>query len=143
MRMRLLIGLLGVAMGSFGALRFLQLDSEDIVDGMLWLAGGVLVHDAIIAPLTLLVTLVAGRLVPAPARTRVVVGSVVLVTVTATAIPVLGRWGARPDNPTLLDRNYVVGWLVFAALVLLGTLLVGPLGRLRRNRQGRLSQSLG
>ena len=143
MRMRLLIGLLGVAMGSFGALRFLQLDSEDIVNAMLWLAGGVLVHDAFIVPITLLVTLVAGRLVPARARTRVMVGSVVLVTVTATAIPVLGRWGARPDNPTLLDRNYVVGWLVFAALVLLGTLLVGPLRRLRRNRQERVSQSAG
>jgi hypothetical protein len=143
MRTRLLIGALGVAMGSFGALRFVQLDFEDIVNAVLWLAGGVVVHDAIIAPLTLLVTLVAGRLVPAPARTRVVVGLVVLATVTVTAIPVLGLWGARPDNPTLLDRNYVVGWLVFAALVLLGMLLVGPLGRLRRSRRERLSQSAG
>ncbi len=143
MRTRLLIGALGVAMGAFGALRFLQLDFDDIVNAVLWLAGGVLVHDAIIAPLTLLVTLVAGRLVPVPARTRVLVGVVVLVTVTVTAIPVLGRWGARPDNPTLLDRNYVVGWLVFAALVLLGTLLAGPLGRLRRRRQGRVSRSAG
>jgi hypothetical protein len=143
MRTRLLIGALGVAMGSFGALRFVQLDFEDIVNAVLWLAGGVVVHDAIIAPLTLLVTLVAGRLVPAPARTRVAVGLVVLATVTVTAIPVLGRWGARPDNPTLLDRNYVVGWLVFAALVLLGMLLVGPLGRLRRSRRERLSQSAG
>ena len=143
MRTRLLIGAVGVAMAAFGALRFLQLDFGDIVNAVLWLAGGVLVHDAIIAPLTLLVTLVAGRMVPAPARTRVVVGLVVLATVTVTAIPVLGRWGARPDNPTLLDRNYFLGWLVFAALVLLGTLLVGPLGRLRRSRQGRVSQSQG
>ena len=143
MRTRLLVGALGVAMGSFGALRFLQLDFEDIVNAVLWLAGGVVVHDAIIAPLTLLVTLVAGRLVPGPARTRVVVGLVVLATVTVTAIPVLGRWGARPDNPTLLDRNYVLGWLVFAALVLLGTLLAGPLGRWRARRQGRISQSAG
>ncbi len=143
MRTRLLIGAVGVAMGAFGALRFLQLDFDDILNAVLWLAGGVLVHDAIIAPITLLVTLVAGRLVPAPARTRVLVGLVVLATVTVTAIPVLGRWGARPDNPTLLDRNYVAGWLVFAALVLLGTLLAGPLGRLRRSRQGRVSQSAG
>jgi hypothetical protein len=141
MRTRLLIGALGVAMGSFGVLRFLQLDFDDMVNAVFWLAGGVLVHDAIIAPFTLLVTLVAARLVPAPARTRVVVALVVLATVTVTAIPVLGRWGARPDNPTLLDRNYVFGWLVFAALVLLGTLLVGPVGRLRRTRRERVSQS--
>jgi hypothetical protein len=98
MRTRLLVGALGVAMGSFGALRFLQFDYEDIVDAVLWLAGGVVVHDAIVAPLTLLVTLIAGWLVPAPARARVLVGLVVLATVTVTAIPVLGRWGARPDN---------------------------------------------
>jgi hypothetical protein len=36
------------------------------------------------------------------------------------AVPVLGRFGARPDNPTLLDRPYVLGWLVLAALTLLG-----------------------
>jgi len=139
----MLIGTVGVAMGSFGALRFLQLGFGDILNAVLWLAGGVVVHDVIIAPLTLLVTLVAGRLVPAPARTRVAVALVVLATVTVTAIPVLGRWGARPDNPTLLDRNYFIGWLLFAAVVLLGTLLAGPLGRLRRSRQVRVSQSAG
>jgi len=34
------------------------------------------------------------------------------------AVPVLGGFGARPDNPTLHDRPYAAGWLVVAALVL-------------------------
>ena len=34
--------------------------------------------------------------------------------VTLVAVPVLGRFGARADNPTLLDRDYVAGWLVLA-----------------------------
>jgi hypothetical protein len=42
---------------------------------------------------------------------------VVLGTVTLSAVPVLGRFGARADNPTLLDRHYLLGWLVFAVLV--------------------------
>ena len=37
------------------------------------------------------------------------------------AIPVLGRFGARHDNPTLLDRNYVAGWALVAGLTLLAT----------------------
>ena len=37
------------------------------------------------------------------------VGFVVLGSVTLLAMPVLGRFGARPDNPTLLDRDYSVG----------------------------------
>ena len=123
MRWRLLIAVLGVAMAAFGGLRFLQLDLPDIVNAVLWLAGGVLLHDAVIAPVTIGLTVLATRVVPASARVRITVALVVLATVTATAVPVLGRWGARPDNPTLLDRNYVVGWLVFAALVLLVTVL--------------------
>ncbi|MGY2874256.1 hypothetical protein ACVW00_001446 [Marmoricola sp. URHA0025 HA25] len=59
--------------------------------------------------------------VPGP----VVTGAVVLGTVTLVAIPVLGRFGARADNPTLLDRNYLLGWLVVATLtvVLVGAAL--------------------
>ncbi|HVS54497.1 MAG TPA: hypothetical protein VHD62_19230, partial [Opitutaceae bacterium] len=60
----------------------------------------------------------------------------VLATVTLTAVPVLGGWGRRPDNPTLLDRHYVVGWLAFAGLVLTGTLLGVALARVRRLRRG-------
>jgi hypothetical protein len=144
MRTRLLIGLLGLAMGAFGALRFLQLDLAGILDALLWLAGGVAIHDAVIAPLTIGLTVLATRVVPWSARLRITVGLVVLATVTTTAVPVLGRWGARPDNPTLLDRGYLGGWLVFAALVLMAMLLSGPAIRLvRRARGERVSRSAG
>ncbi|MDX6358217.1 MAG: hypothetical protein QOH37_1271, partial [Nocardioidaceae bacterium] len=58
-----------------------------------------------------------------PARAPVTAGLVVLGTVTATAVPVLTRMGARADNPTLLDRHYVLGWCVFATLVGTATML--------------------
>ncbi len=73
MRTRLALGVVGVAMGAFGALRFLQLDLPDIVDAVLWLAGGVVIHDGIIAPLTIALTVLATRVVPPGARTRVTV----------------------------------------------------------------------
>ena len=129
MRLRMLLGALGVLMGAFGALRFLQLDLPDIVDAVLWLAGGVVLHDAVVAPLTLLLTVVLGRVVPDAWRSRVTVAAVVLLTVTAVAVPVLGRFGARSDNPSLLDRDYVGGWLVLAALVLVVTLVSGVVAR--------------
>jgi hypothetical protein len=123
MRWRVLLGGIGVAMGMFGLLRFLQNDLGDITDGVLWLAGGVIVHDGIIAPLTIGLVLLGRRIVPRKAWVVTVTGLVVLITVTVTAIPVLGSWGARADNPTLLDRNYALGWCVFAVLVLLGSLV--------------------
>jgi MFS family permease len=138
MRTRLVLGAVGVAMGAFGALRLLQLELEDLLDAGLWLAGGVLLHDVVVAPLTIAVTLLATRVVPSRARTAVVVGVVVLATVTVTAIPVLGGWGVRADNPTLLDRDYTAGWLVFAGLVVLGVVLglvLGPVLALARRRR--------
>ena len=141
MRTRLLIGLVGMAMGAFGALRFVQLDLPDIVDAVLWLAGGVAIHDGVIAPLTIALTVLATRVVPSSARLRTVVALVVLATVTVTAIPVLGSWGARPDNDSLLDRNYVLGWLGFTSTVLLCTLLTGPVTRLVRGRGERVNRS--
>ena len=139
MRTRLLLGVIGVAIAGFGALRFLQLDAADVVDAVLWLAAGVIVHDAVIAPLTIGLTVLGARVLPGRSRTAVVVGLVVLVTVTVSAVPVLGGWGVRPDNPTVLDRNYLVGWLVFAGLVTAGVLagaLAGPALRGRRPGSG-------
>ncbi len=141
MRTRLLIGALGVLMGAFGALRFLQLDFPDIVNAVLWLGAGVAVHDAIIAPLTIGLTLLLTRAVPPGLRTRVTVALIVLATVTVTAIPVLGKFGARPDNPTILPRNYVLGWVALALLVVVVTLLAGPVNRMRRDgRPGSTGQ---
>ncbi len=129
---RLLLGGAGVAATAYGALLLLRQDLADLLDALLWLAGGVVVHDALVAPLTVLGVLALRRVVPASWWTAVTVGAVVLLTVTVTAVPVLGRFGARDDNPTLLDRDYVGGWLLLAALVLLGVLLGGLAGRRRR-----------
>ncbi len=136
MRTRLAIGVVGVLAGAFGALRFLQLDLAKLIDAVLWLAGGVVVHDAILAPLTIGLTFLGTRVVPRALRTRVTVALVVLLTVTVTAIPVLGRFGARPDNVTILPRNYILGWCVLAVLVLVTTLAVGPVSRAVRRRRG-------
>ena len=122
MRTRVPIGAVGLVMAAFGLLRLLQHDRPGIVDAVLWLAGGVVVHDALVAPLTILAVVVGVRVVPRRLWRVAAAGLVVLLTVTVTAIPVLGSWGARPDNPTLLDRHYVLGWCLLAGVVLLVSL---------------------
>ena len=69
-------------------------------------------------------------------------GLLVLATVTLAAVPVLGRFGAKPDNPTLLDRPYLTGWLLIAGLVVLGTVLAGWWGT-RRGPQPTRSTGRG
>ena len=132
MRTRLLLGVLGVAVAAYGAWLLLQEDLSDLVDTAVWLAGGVVLHDFLLVPLTLLLGVALIRLMPANLRAPVAGGLVVLGTVTLMAVPVLGGWGANADNPTILDRNYPAGWLVVAGvttLVVVVTIVLRAGGR--------------
>ena len=119
MRTRLLLGALGVAVATYGGWLLLQEDLSDLVVTAVWLAGGVVLHDFVLVPVTLLLGLALIRLLPADLRAPMAGGLVVLGTVTLSAVPVLGGWGANADNPTILDRNYPVGWLVVAGVTML------------------------
>lgn len=126
MTARLALGGVGVLIGLYGVLRLLELGRDNLVATVVWLAGGVVLHDAVLAPLVVVACALAVVVLRSrPWRAAAAGGLVVLGTVTLTAVPVLGRFGAKTDNPTLLDRPYVAGWLLVAGLVVLGTLLVG------------------
>ncbi len=120
----------GVAVGAYGASLLLDLGQHNLSATVKWLAGGVVLHDGIVGPATVVVAAVAARMLKGRVPAPVIVGGIVLGTVTVVAIPVLGRFGQRPDNVTLLDGSYVVGWFAFAGLTLL--LVVAALVRDRR-----------
>ena len=132
--MRPALGAAGVAIAVYGGW-LLVTRGRDHLDVAVWLAAGVLLHDAVLAVATLVLGAVATRLLPRPARAPAAVGLVVLGPLTLLAIPVLGRFGAREDNPTLLDRDYAVGWLLLAGLTTLAV-LVATLVRSRTDREG-------
>ena len=122
---RVLLGGIGVAVAAYGVKLLLDLGPSNLRATLTWLIGGIVLHDAVLAPVTVLVGTGLVALWRAGVRTGpLIVGGFVLGTVTIAAIPMLGRFGARSDNPTLLDRNYLVGWLVLAALTALVTAVV-------------------
>lgn len=131
--MRWLFGASGLVVGLYGGYLLLSLGMTNLVQAVLWLAGAVIVHDGLIGLALIVAGVAVVMLVPHRVRAPVAAGLIVLGTVTMTAIPMIGRFGERSDNPTLLDRNYTVGWLVFAALVILGT-AVGVVRTLRSRR---------
>jgi hypothetical protein len=136
MRLRILLGGVGVVLGAYGAFLLLsRQDSDQLVNAAVWLASGVVLHDFLLASVVLGLVAAGARIAPAASRVPAASGLVVLGSATLLAIPVLGRFGARPDNPTLLDRDYTAGWFALAGVVLLAT-VVGTLVRSRR-QQGR------
>ena len=136
MRARLLLGALGVAAAAYGAWSLLGEGLADVVTTAIWLAGGVVLHDFVLVPLTLAVCWLGARVLPAGRRAPVAAGLVVLGTLTLLAVPVLGGWGANTDNATILGRDYATGWLVVATLTSAGVLAGLVTSRRRAGGQG-------
>lgn len=129
---RWVLGGLGVLGGAYGAwLALTRQDLLQLVEIALWLGAGVAVHDAIVAGLVIGVSLLGRRVLPRPWHAPATLGLVVWGSVSLMAVPVLGRFGARADNPTLLDRPYLATWLVLTLLTL-ATIAVAGLVRSRR-----------
>lgn len=132
--MRAALGAAGVAIASYGGWLLVS-RGHDQLGVAVWLVAGVVLHDVLLAPATLALGALTMRLVPRAARAPVAVGFVVLGPITLLAVPVLGRFGARDDNPTLLDRDYPAGWLALAGITALAV-LVAALVRSRTDREG-------
>lgn len=122
MLLRLVLVVTGVAMGGYGGWLLLR---EQWPEAAVWLVAGVLVHDVLLSGLLLSTLALGVRLLPRPLVAPAAVGLVVLGSVTLMAVPVLGRFGALPDNPTLLDRPYVVSWALLAVATLVTVLVAG------------------
>ncbi len=124
----------GLAAAAYGVLFLLERGWANLEAALTWLVAGVVLHDAVLAPLVLGIAWVAQRLLSRRRLAPWVVGLVLLGPVTLLAVPVLGRFGARPDNPTLLDRNYWGGWSLVVVVVCIGILVGRYAGRRGRAR---------
>ncbi|AJF70213.1 hypothetical protein SVTN_36440 [Streptomyces vietnamensis] len=125
------LGTLGVALVGLGT--WLVVDQPDPLGVFVWLAGALVLHDGILAPLVLAVgLLLAGRRRRGLLRGALLVaGSVVLVT-----LPLLVRPGA-PPNPSALPLPYGRNLAIVLAAVTVVTGAPIAVQRWRERRQGR------
>ena len=122
----------GVLVGTYGAVRLVGLGWANLVATAPWLAGVVVAHDAVLAPAVVLAGVAAARRLPRWSRRGALMVLVVWGSTTLLAVPTLGRFGAKRDNPTLLDRPYLAGWLAVTALLLVAAALLA----VRDRREG-------
>jgi uncharacterized membrane protein YidH (DUF202 family) len=120
---RLLLLAAAVPAGTYASWLLVTSPAEQWSALLVWLAGGVVLHDLVLAPV-LLAMGVASRMLPAHARTPAAIGLVIWGSVTLLAVPVLGRFGEREDNATLLDRPYLVSWCVGAVVTVVAVAVV-------------------
>ncbi|MFF0465193.1 hypothetical protein [Streptomyces mexicanus] len=104
---------------------------------VVWLAGAVALHDALIAPLVLLI----GRLVVRGTLRGPVRGALLVAgALTLVALPPLLRPGPRA-NPTVLPLDYPRNWLITLAAVAAVTVVDVAARAVRRARRRRMSMS--
>ena len=128
---RVFFAALGVGALLYGAWLTWEIGSAQWLSLGKWLAGGVVAHDLVLAPIVVVAGVIGSRLLPSFARAPVAVAVVVWGTLTLLAIPFLGRFGATASNPTLLDRPYRLSWFIGTAVVAAAVVLASFFRRRR------------
>jgi hypothetical protein len=82
-----------------------------------WALVGVVLHDLVFAPVCVALGFAGRRLIPGRWWPPVAVAGFCSVVLVFLAIPVYGKPGLRPDNMTVLDRNYPLGLWVSLGIV--------------------------
>ena len=135
---------LGIVLGAYGALLLWENPPVIIMRILVWALVGVVLHDVVFAPLCVALGFAGRRLIRGKWWPPVAVAAFCSIVLVFLAIPVYGKPGMRPDNMTVLDRNYPLGlWLSLAAvwacvpLYYLGARLLISSTRWRTFRAGR------
>ncbi|EHB56019.1 hypothetical protein MycrhDRAFT_3213 [Mycolicibacterium rhodesiae JS60] len=114
---RVFLVLAGVALGAYGVVLVMDNSTEVIIRIVVWALIGVLLHDAVFAPLCVALGFAGRRLLPHQWWTPVLVAGLLTVVLVLLAIPVYNKPGLHLDNPTVLDRDYQAGFWIALAVV--------------------------
>ncbi len=121
----------GVGFGLWGLWLMRDFTGEQLRSTGVWLVGGVILHDAVLAPATVALGIVATRWLPGHFRAVTATAFLVWGTLTVAFIPVLSGQGGKPGNETVLGRPYVLTWIVMT-LVLVVIAVAAAMVRRRR-----------
>lgn len=114
---RIVLALAGIGLGGYGAVLLLENPTEVIVRILVWAVVAAVVHDLVFAPLCAAVGFAGRRLIPRSWQSPVAVAALCSVVLMLLAVPVFSRPGMRPDNPSVLDRDYPLGLGIALAVV--------------------------
>jgi hypothetical protein len=112
----ILIGV-GLVLGGYGLVLVWENPPVIIMRIAVWALVGVVLHDAVFAPLCVVLGFAGRRLLPRKWWPPVAVAALCSVVLVFLAIPVYGKPGMHLDNTTVLDRNYPLGSWISLAIV--------------------------
>lgn len=114
--------LAGVLMALWGLWLMRDFHTGQLRSAGVWVLGGIVLHDGILAPLVVLYAFIHFKAIPRYARKPATIGLILWGTISVAVFNVLIGKGGKPDNHTVLNRPYVTTWLVMTVVL---ALLVG------------------
>jgi hypothetical protein len=115
--MRVVLIVLGLILGVYGAVLVWENPPVIIMRIVVWALVGVVLHDLVFAPVCVALGFAGRRLIPGRWWPPIAVAAFCSVVLVFLAIPVYGKPGIRPDNMTVLDRNYPLGLSISLGVV--------------------------
>ena len=107
----------GLAAGLYGAWLLWEFPTVIIIRVAVWALVAAVVHDFVFAPVSAALGFAGRKLIRGKWWTPVSMAGLCTVVLGLLAIPVYARPGARPDNTTVLDRDYPLGLWISIAIV--------------------------
>jgi hypothetical protein len=91
-------------------------------------------HDLVLAPIVVLLGVVARKVLHRHAHASLQAAAMVAFVLLLIALPGIGRYGAKSDNTSILPLNYTNGLMVALSVVAAGTLLAVLVRVVRQRR---------
>jgi hypothetical protein len=129
----LLPGLAAVAYGLIGLLT--AGPRVPLRSVLTWFVGSALLNDLLIAPVWIGLGWLAHRVLPRPARAPAMIGVAVAGVVSLVGLPFVLGYGADPNNPSFLPRDYGRNLLLVDVAVLVLAALWATAATLRARRR--------
>jgi hypothetical protein len=134
-RWRWLFLLPGLAAGGYGLVGLLTAGPRvPLRSVLIWFVGSALLHDLIIAPVWIGLGWLAHRVLPRAARAPAMIGVAVSGLVSLVALPFVLGYGADPNNPSFLPRDYGRNLLLVDGAVLVAAAMWAAVATVRARR---------
>ncbi|MCX6470410.1 MAG: hypothetical protein NTW76_14000 [Corynebacteriales bacterium] len=116
---RLVLAVAGLGMAAYGVSLLWDVQTADQISLLIWLAAGLIAHDAILAPIYTMFGHAGRRLLPSTVWAPVLVAGAATLILVLLSLPVLAPRPAdkTPDNATILDRPYGLGLGIVVAVI--------------------------
>jgi len=114
---RVTLVVLGLVVGVYGAVLVLDNPPVIIIRIVVWALVGIVLHELVFAPICVALGFAGRRLIPGRWWPPIALAALCSVVLVFLAVPVYGKPGMRPDNMTVLDRNYELGLWISLAIV--------------------------